>query len=191
MIRQCFLANTGIRFHAELLRTVGLDPDSLYPIVKFRPPPIYATPSVPRDYAKEKAKTAWRMATLKFSPLIKSSASPQSANKLRKRASADRPMDEKTPTKKARKAGLGVLPSSTSGSLDDSGSDIQAMTDGVASSKLLSEEEEDLEDALSPVYDQLKKKRWWWFLELLPVRHRVQRADASWRHEITCVYIPH
>lgn len=47
MIRQCFLTNTGIRFHADLLRTIGLDPASLYPVVKERPPPLYYTPPTP------------------------------------------------------------------------------------------------------------------------------------------------
>ncbi|KIJ46890.1 hypothetical protein M422DRAFT_226573 [Sphaerobolus stellatus SS14] len=37
MIRQCFLAKTGIRFHGELLRTIGLEPASLYPEVLPRP----------------------------------------------------------------------------------------------------------------------------------------------------------
>lgn len=47
MIRQCFLTNSGIRFHADLLKTVGLDPASLYPTVKPRPPAMYSTPSTP------------------------------------------------------------------------------------------------------------------------------------------------
>ncbi|KAI0070724.1 hypothetical protein K474DRAFT_1713099 [Panus rudis PR-1116 ss-1] len=45
MIRQCFLANTGIRFHSSLLKKIGLDPASLYPIVRERPPAIYSKPS--------------------------------------------------------------------------------------------------------------------------------------------------
>ncbi|TFK56427.1 hypothetical protein OE88DRAFT_1669809 [Heliocybe sulcata] len=40
MIRQCFLARTGIMFHGKLLKQIGLDPDSLHPIVKPRPSPI-------------------------------------------------------------------------------------------------------------------------------------------------------
>ena len=40
MIRQCFLTNTGIRFHAELLKNIGLDPSALHPIVKERPAPL-------------------------------------------------------------------------------------------------------------------------------------------------------
>lgn len=46
MIRQCFLLNTGIIFHVELLKKIGLDPTSLYPVVKPRPPPISSIPNV-------------------------------------------------------------------------------------------------------------------------------------------------
>ncbi|KAJ3836743.1 hypothetical protein EV361DRAFT_951281 [Lentinula raphanica] len=38
MIRECFKADTGIMFHRELLKQVGLDPDALWPHVKERPP---------------------------------------------------------------------------------------------------------------------------------------------------------
>ncbi|KAI1791963.1 hypothetical protein LXA43DRAFT_1008636 [Ganoderma leucocontextum] len=40
MVRECFRANTGIQFHAEGLRNIGLDPASLYPIVEDRPRPL-------------------------------------------------------------------------------------------------------------------------------------------------------
>ncbi|KAI0673865.1 hypothetical protein C8Q78DRAFT_969172 [Trametes maxima] len=40
MIRECFKTNTGIRFHGELLKLVGLDPAALHPIVVDRPPPL-------------------------------------------------------------------------------------------------------------------------------------------------------
>ncbi|KAI0962092.1 hypothetical protein AcV7_001013 [Taiwanofungus camphoratus] len=49
MIRQCFETNTGIRFHAELLKKVGLDPEALYPEVKKRPPAIYTMPLASYD----------------------------------------------------------------------------------------------------------------------------------------------
>lgn len=42
------------------------------------------------------------------------------------------------------------------------------------------EEEEDLKDALSPVYDQLKLQRAWWILEILPLKLRYQRGDNKW-----------
>ncbi|KAJ7729083.1 hypothetical protein DFH07DRAFT_895750 [Mycena maculata] len=44
MIRQCFLLDTGILFHGELLRLVGMDPDTLYPRVLPRPPPLLRSP---------------------------------------------------------------------------------------------------------------------------------------------------
>lgn len=46
MIRECFLARTGIRFHSSLLPAIGLDPASLYPHVKPRPPPVEGDMSV-------------------------------------------------------------------------------------------------------------------------------------------------
>jgi hypothetical protein len=44
MIRQCFLLQTGILFHADMLRLVGMDPDTLYPRVLARPPPLLKSP---------------------------------------------------------------------------------------------------------------------------------------------------
>jgi hypothetical protein len=43
-----------------------------------------------------------------------------------------------------------------------------------------SEEEEELQDALSPKYDQLKIQKAWWVLELIPLRLRYQRGDNQW-----------
>ncbi|KAL7285026.1 hypothetical protein ACG7TL_000116 [Trametes sanguinea] len=46
MIRECFKMNTGIRFHGELLKRIGLDPAALHPIVLDRPPPVQPQPEV-------------------------------------------------------------------------------------------------------------------------------------------------
>jgi len=46
MIRECFLANTGIQFHREAFTEIGLDPSTLYPFVVPRPAPLVATASV-------------------------------------------------------------------------------------------------------------------------------------------------
>ncbi|KAJ6607609.1 hypothetical protein B0H10DRAFT_1921719 [Mycena sp. CBHHK59/15] len=43
-----------------------------------------------------------------------------------------------------------------------------------------SEEELDLADALSPIYDQLSLAWFWWILELLPLKQRYQRGDNTW-----------
>ncbi|KDR71517.1 hypothetical protein GALMADRAFT_74846 [Galerina marginata CBS 339.88] len=40
MIRECFRTNSGILFHAEGLKGVGLDPTCLYPVVLSRPPAL-------------------------------------------------------------------------------------------------------------------------------------------------------
>ncbi|KAJ6530931.1 hypothetical protein DFH09DRAFT_1183713 [Mycena vulgaris] len=42
------------------------------------------------------------------------------------------------------------------------------------------EEEQDLHDLLSPIYDQLSLAWFWWILELIPLRQRYQRGDNSW-----------
>lgn len=42
------------------------------------------------------------------------------------------------------------------------------------------EEEHELYDAMSPVYDQLDLAWFWWFLELLPVKQRYQKSDNTW-----------
>jgi hypothetical protein len=46
MIRECFIANTGIQFHREAFTEIGLDPGTLYPFVVPRPPPLVATAAV-------------------------------------------------------------------------------------------------------------------------------------------------
>ncbi|KZT19040.1 hypothetical protein NEOLEDRAFT_1078676 [Neolentinus lepideus HHB14362 ss-1] len=107
MIRQCFLCNTGIMFHASLFRTVGLDPASLYPYVKERPP-----------------------------------LGPESSF-------------------------LPIAESLLTASKDNSGKQ----------SSFLNEEEEDILDALSPIYDQLVLSKGWWILELLPMEERYQAGD--------------
>lgn len=132
------------------------------------------------------------MGTLKFSPL-KASVSSQSVNgkgnKLRKASFAEKKVVfddkgiKKTPIKKTCNAGSG-----TSDSLDDSGSDAQVIVEEAVVGRVLTEEEEDLEDALSPMYDQLSLGKWWWVLEVLPLRHRVQQEDATWKREVT--YVP-
>jgi hypothetical protein len=55
---------------------------------------------------------------------------------------------------------------------------------------ILSEEEEDLADILSPVNDELVLSRSWWFLELLPLKQRHQKEDGTWgwRIRYVCFY---
>ncbi|KAF8074124.1 hypothetical protein FPV67DRAFT_1480849 [Lyophyllum atratum] len=49
-----------------------------------------------------------------------------------------------------------------------------------ANNEVVNEELEDLKDALSPIYDQLKIKRRWWVLEILPLNLRYQNGNNEW-----------
>ncbi|KAK0243756.1 hypothetical protein EDD85DRAFT_171967 [Armillaria nabsnona] len=97
MVRQCFLVDTGIIFHRELLKYLGMEPASLHPVVHPRPAmgasvkPLYAT----------------------------------------------------------------------------------------------TEEQEDILDALCPMYDELKIAPGWWILELIPTKLRYQKGDNTWAKAIT------
>jgi len=48
-----------------------------------------------------------------------------------------------------------------------------------------SEEEHELLDAMSPIYDQLELAKYWWILELFPMRQRYQRTSSDkWQKTI-------
>ena len=42
-----------------------------------------------------------------------------------------------------------------------------------------SEEEHELLDAMSPVYDQLAMAKFWWILELIPMKQKYQRSSST------------
>jgi hypothetical protein len=51
------------------------------------------------------------------------------------------------------------------------------------------EEQEELHDAMSPIYDQLSLAKGWWSLEVLPMKRRYQRVvDDSWASTWKCVH---
>lgn len=102
MIRQCFLLETDILFHRNLLPRVGLDPATLFPQVISR---------------EELSRLA----------------------------------------------------------VDVKARDVRGF---------VSEEAEDIADALSSLNDQLKIQPSWWFLELIPSKLRYQMEDDSWLHKV-------
>ncbi|KAH9077525.1 hypothetical protein EDB83DRAFT_2344138 [Lactarius deliciosus] len=52
-----------------------------------------------------------------------------------------------------------------------------------AAATFKTEEDEELVDALSPIYDELKISKTWWILEVIPMRHREQnRSDYTWKY---------
>ena len=129
MIRQCFLTNTGIRFHAQLLRNIGLDPEKLCDPTYKRPPPLFAEPG---------------------SPLLG--------------------IEEHEQEREAAGPGVGHERTSSNTTL----------VDGDQGQKALSEEEEDVIDALCPIYDELKLAPGWWLLEIIPLVHRVRDKVQGW-----------
>jgi hypothetical protein len=117
MVRQCFLARTGIMFDSQLLAKIGMDPATLYPHVVPRPDPV----------TFERAD--------------------------RSRIASD------------HSSGLVAIVNKT----------------------MLTEEEEDLADILSPINDELALSKSWWFLELLPMQQKHQKKDGSWIRRTRCV----
>ena len=66
----------------------------------------------------------------------------------------------------------------------------EAQASPTAASSFKSEEAEELADALSPIYDQLKLSKPWWILEILPMRHREQnRKDYEWEYYWKYVFV--
>lgn len=138
MIRECFRTNTGIQFHAPLLRSIGIEPNHLYPYIQPRPEAI------------------------SFSSL---SVGVQSSVLDTVREAAKQPPPP--------------VDTDATVSCGYTGTPLAIGSDGKMV-MTLSEEEEDLRDALCPIYDQLSYAPVWWLLELLPMRHREQKEDDSW-----------
>jgi len=133
MIRECFDAHTGIQFHQESFKGIGIDPATLYPIVTPRSKPL----------------------------------KPFSSTVAELRASAHKA-------------------EATEATLTD-----EAQASPIAASTFESESEEDLADAISPIYDRLKLSPIWWILEILPLRHHVQdRKDLLWKPYWSYVFFP-
>lgn len=109
MIRECFKTNTGILFHADGLRNLGLDPDALWTNAHTRPPPAPLT----------------------------------STTHIRRPCSPPPPADP-----------------------------------------LKTEEELELEDALSPIYDQLKRARPWWILEVIPSTNQYHNEKGKIKTDV-------
>jgi hypothetical protein len=137
MVRECFKTRTGIMFDSERLRDIGIDPASLYPIIRPRPPPL---------------------------PVENQRLRPQKADKV----SLAHP---------APSTGVSSVAGTSTGNL-------VATAPPSLSPKAMTEEEHELHDALSPVYDQLQLSWIWWILEVIPTRQRFQRGNNEWEKEL-------
>jgi len=56
---------------------------------------------------------------------------------------------------------------------------------------ILTEEEEDLADALSPINDELARSKGWWFLEIIPMKQYHQKKDGTWVCRTRCGCLHH
>ena len=135
MVRECFKTNTGIMFNSAALWGIGLDPLTLYPFVKPRPPPL-----------------------------------PVGSNHIEKHPAKPIPIRVH---KYLRKVSV---------------PDMETLIEAAHTPFLGSEEEEELRDALSPKYDQLKIAKTWWVLEILPLKLRYQKGDNQWVSYYGSVY---
>jgi hypothetical protein len=67
----------------------------------------------------------------------------------------------------------------------------EARAPPTAVSAFKSEEDEELIDALCPIYDQLKLAKAWWILEILPLPYYAQNLkDWSWKPHWRYVFSP-
>jgi hypothetical protein len=129
MIRECFKTATGILFNADGLRSIGLNPSALFPIVLPRPGPKEAKGMKIRAIPKDRPTSI----------------------------TADRGQQEAMLEHYA-------YPDGTGDAMDINGKQIRCLE--------RTEEEEELHDAMSPVYDQLSLAPHWWALELVPMLHK-------------------
>jgi hypothetical protein len=129
MVREIFKAKAGIFFLTDRLYEIGLDPSTIFPVVRERP----------------------------VSKVVKEE------NKIRE------PDPEEMATRPPMYRSWKTLPVKRSDPLE---------TGPAAMSG--SEEDEELNDALSPVYDQMSIKKRWWFVEILPLPLSRQWHGLCW-----------
>lgn len=168
-------------FHTNLLEDIGISPESLWPKVLPRPPPIMSLEDIP--------------AAMSMPPLFSHSSEPHLP------PYSAMPTSTNDPTFNAQHPGfsdaaaldksLATEAKGAYGAITDRdrtqlshkinpyepylpfgrfGHELAEFGEDVREPRepFVSEEVEDLKDALAPVYDQLKLNWWWWILEFLP-----------------------
>lgn len=123
MIREIFKCQVGILFHAPGLEGIGLNPETIYPVVLPRPAPLFAQGLTVEP--RPKSKPWWKLFHI----------SPQQQDEVHH----------------------------------------HDLHEG-------NEEDEELRDALSPIYDQLTVSKGWWVLEFWPIKTKFQTGD-KWTTE--------
>ncbi|KZV61060.1 hypothetical protein PENSPDRAFT_678653 [Peniophora sp. CONT] len=146
MIREAFLAGTGIQFHRSSFPGIGINPKDLYPFVVPRPPGLEPTERLVKAMRHE-------------------DGSIKKDKKRDKKKKKDAVSDEKRPHAHHSHTQEGTGMTLAEEIQADRGKIELEMT----------EEEEEIRDALCPMFDTLKLAKAWWILEVLPLRQGVQR----------------
>ncbi|GAB1524336.1 hypothetical protein RhiTH_007489 [Rhizoctonia solani] len=203
MVRQCFKCNTGIMFHSNLLEDIGISPESLWPKVLARPPPIMSFEELPKSVPPTPPLNERRSEPLlpAYSrlPLPDSSNDPKfnanhpgykdaavlDINDPRlpnaKKYTPYNSITDREHTQLSHKVNpeepyIPWFGRRLGHELRDFGPDSREERE-----PFISEEVEDFKDSLSPVYDQLTLNWWWWILEVIPVKQVWRKKDRSWR----------
>ncbi|KAI0800498.1 hypothetical protein C8Q74DRAFT_1214409 [Fomes fomentarius] len=201
MIRECFRTNTGIRFHAELLKEIGLDPCTLWPGLrasvdegmKHAPklPPFMPGPRISLDPPTPQARTAEDIerdvvqaltAHRHTTPSRTGDGADTAQVNTRSTTTITTACADTTTTY----AGAHGISRATAHARHISASTTRTCVgtiSGVGNGKAplhdepseipVNEEEEERQDAMCPIYDQLSLKPWWWILELFPVEQGI------------------
>ncbi|KAL1951075.1 hypothetical protein VTO73DRAFT_224 [Trametes versicolor] len=202
MIRECFRTRTGIRFHGELLKEIGLDPARLWP----------ATPTG-RAWPEDTFVYPGVSSSGNGAPAVSVTPSPPL---FAAQVVAPTPLTEKTQeeighahSEAARTNVASIFPPNKAFSppaagrasphiRDVSSSTAHTLVNGIESQMQahsalappewgpdpnVNEEEEEKADATCAIYDQLARRPFWWLLELLPIEVRIQGADRQWQKQ--------
>ncbi|CAE7128369.1 unnamed protein product [Rhizoctonia solani] len=176
MIRQCFKCNTGIMFHSNLFEDVGLSPETLWPEVIPRPPPITSVKQIPESRIIPSPVT-YRPRPTRYltGPDTSFSNSPfqsrgattlgRSARQFSQLSAKVDPYEPYIPIHWRR------------------GHELRDFGRGAWEPRepFINEEVEDFKDALSPIYDQLSLNWWWWILEFIPIKQVWRKKEKGWR----------
>jgi hypothetical protein len=151
MIRECFKAKSGIIFDKQGLRELGLDPSRLSPVVLQRRDPIAVRDAAIQTFPARVYKDTPKPPSLIHRWFSRLKNQPHSFPHIGS-APVDHTKVEETEVEEPK----------------------------VEEIPIGSEEEEDLKDALSPIFSTLKLQPGWWFLEFLPLKVRYQQGDTHW-----------
>ena len=174
MIRECFRTKTGIIFDKEALREViGIDSGNLYPVVKERPKRLSPGPDVQLEKMEAQpnalftfVKILGSIILIPFEVLFAIVTWPIKHAILFLKFTPASKSVRKFFKAKSNKANPEVTP-------------VAAVPETISAFKsdpFVSEEMEDLKDAVTPIYDQLSIHWYWWIIELIPMRFRSQKG---------------